>query len=105
MLVLFDSLLHRCSPCTQQEDVQVTHILKTFFLFHKLIIDKSVDPVSLSLYVAVLMKSNIAAVCIVSDYISICVTDIYVDGYRLTCSENTKLGYCHCHIGKNVNEK
>ena len=54
--------------------------------------DKSVDLVSIVItLLCFLMNSNIA-VCIVSDYISICATDIYVDGYRLTDGETIKLG-------------
>ena len=56
-----------------------------------------------SLTSIILVNSNIFF-GIVFGYIWICATDIYVYGYRLTHSENVKLGKHHCQINKNVHE-
>ena len=59
------------------------------FIFVLYIIDW-VYTVLLSLYFAFSLDSNVFF-CTVSDFISICSTDIYVDGLRMTHSENMKL--------------
>ena len=67
------------------------------------IINKRVCDRFYSLTSIILLNPNIAF-CIVFGYIWISATDIYVYGYRLTRSENVKIGKCHCQINKNVYE-